>query len=225
MIGWADWPVSSRIHPSPPTPSNEIRHVHCAGLLHRSWGSELRPPCSHSRCFTHQPHPPTPHFSDDSCLSQGHHGRARTAGSSPHQSPATRPGLPAWVFPILHCGNVRHREFHWSGKISKQDCHRAGMEATPLFPIWKNKEDKSSREAGDVLPFHASVDIVPTTFCPSPLQPGPQGESFFTLEKPQELIIKDGAWPGIPERASSSMFTWPVLVQRVTGAIHCNDRL
>lgn len=148
MIGWADWPVSSRIHPSPPTPSNEIRHVRCARLLHRSWGSELRPPCSHSRCFTPQSHPPTPHFPDDSCLSQGHHGRARTAGSSPHQSPATGPGLPAWVFPILHCGNVRHRELHWSGKISKQDCHRAGMEATHCSPSGKIKKTSPAGRPG-----------------------------------------------------------------------------
>lgn len=72
------------------------------------------------------------------------------------------------------------------------------MEA--IIPHLEGQEGQVQRGGqGDVLTVSPCLERHhPATFSPVPLQQGPQGESFFTLEKPQELI-KDDAWPGISE--------------------------
>lgn len=142
--------MSPKICPSRPTLSKKITDTCSVPGFYMVLGIRTQTSVFIQQTLYPPSHLPTPRLPYDSCLSQGCHGRARTVESCLHRLPVTPPGLPAWFFfpSILHCGNVRHRKSCWSGKISKQDCHRAGSGSHPMAPHLKERKDKSSGEAG-----------------------------------------------------------------------------
>lgn len=151
--------------------------------------SKLRSPCLPSRYFATKTSP-HPIRATQLLFVTGSSQKGQDSIISLSELPFILSRLSVWVFFILRSGYRKHREFQQSGKISKQDCHHC-------FP--SGRASPAGRLEGNGLTFSPCLDRHhPAIFSPAPLQPGPQGESFFTLEKAQELI-KDDAWPGISE--------------------------